>query len=304
MSDTDPGAGRRVALVGVPYHLGHRDVSMGLGPGVVLAPDAVPARLAEEGIDATVSWVDLDEPGEDDPELDELDQMGRYRAHAKRIAALVSEARAGGRFPVVAAGNCSSSIGVVSGLADPGLALVWLDAHPDTHTPDTSPSGLFEGMPVAVIAGRCWRAWRERIPGFTEIPVERILMVGDHEYYSDAPPALGDVARPISAVVDPPLVQRLGFEAALGGGLDALAGRARRVYLHIDTDVIEPAEARASVYAAPGGMSVAEVLRTIEVVSERFELQAVSFSSYDPEVDPRMEPVAKELVLAAARAGV
>lgn len=276
---------------------------MGKGPGVVLAPDAVPKTLIAEGVDVDIRWVDLDEPDYHDPELDELDQMGRYRAHAKRIAKLVNEARRAGRFPVVVAGNCSSSIGVVSGIADDGIGMIWLDAHPDTHTPESSPSGLFEGMPVAVIAGRCWKTWRERIPGYSEIPIERILMVGDNEYYADVPPALGDAARPISAVVDPPRIHRLGFDMALAEALDELAKRARRVYLHIDTDVVDPKEAEASIYAAPGGLSVLQVLETIEMVQKKFSLEAISFSSYDPDVDPRMKRVACELVAAAARAG-
>ncbi len=293
---------RPVTLIGVPYHLGQRDVSMGRGPRVLLADDRLPARLRSLGLDVEVRWVDADEPQPGD-QLVPGDQMSRHLVHNRHVARLVAEARAHGRTPILSSGNCNSSIGVVSGLADDGLGMVWLDAHPDASTPDTSLSGLFDGMPVATIAGRCWQAWAAQIPGFRPIAPERMVMVGMHDL--DVPAAEQAIVgqpEPIGAVVGRAAIDADGFEEALSGALDRLAAAGvRRVYLHVDTDVLDHDEGRASHYTAPGGLPAAHVRRAIELVNERFDVLATTFSAYDPDVDPRMADLVTGLAETAVR---
>jgi arginase len=288
-----------VALIGVPYHLGHHGVSMGRGPLVLLADEVVPKRLRDLGLDVEVTWVDSDDPGPGDPFVPG-DQMARHLIHNRAVAALVADACANGRTPVVASGNCNSSIGVTSGLDEDGLGVVWLDAHADAETPEHSADGLFDGMAVAVLAGRCWKAWREQIPGYRPIPEELMLMVGQHARHADAgwPHA---ALPPLGRVVDPPVIAREGFEAALTEALDDLATRTDHVYLHVDFDVMEPELATASLYTAAGGLTPAQVTRAIELTHERFSVAAATFSAYDPDVDPRMLEIATQLMATTAQ---
>jgi arginase len=290
-----------VALIGVPYHLGHRGVSMGRGPVVLLADDAVPRRMRDLGLDVEVTWVDADDPVAGDPFVPG-DQMARHLIHNRAVAALVADARAHDRTPVVACGNCNTSIGVTSGLDEEGLGVVWLDAHADAETPEHSADGLFDGMAVAVLAGRCWKAWREQIPGYRPIPEELMVMVGQHDRHADVgwPHA---ALPPLGRVVDPPVIARDGFEVALTEALDNLATRTDRVYLHVDFDVMEPELATASLYTAAGGLTPAQVTRAIELVHERFSVAAAAFSAYDPDVDPRMLEIATELMVTNAQRG-
>jgi arginase len=290
---------RALTLIGVPYHLGRYGVSMGRGPLVLLADDAVPQRLRALGFEVEVAWVDADDPAADDPFVPG-DQMARHLVQNRAVARLVAAARAAGRAPIVASGNCNSSIGVTSGIGEPNLGVVWLDAHADAETPEHSADGLFDAMSVSVLAGRCWRAWRESVPGFRAIPEARIVMVGQHERYAEVGwpyemlPALG-------RVVDPPVIAERGFEAALIEALDDLAARTDRVYLHVDTDSIDDAIARSSLYTAAGGLTPAQVVRALELVNERFAVLATTFSAYDPDVDERMRAIVPELVEVAAR---
>jgi arginase len=288
-----------VTLIGVPYHLGQRAISMGRGPVVLLADEMLPARLRAAGLDVEVAWVDADEPAAHEPFVPG-DQMARHLVHNRAIARLVAEVRASGRAPIVASGNCNSSIGVVSGLAEPSLGVVWLDAHADAETPEHSADGLFDGMAVSVLAGRCWRAWREQIPGYRAIPEERMVMVGQHDRHAEAGWPHENLA-PLGRVVDPPVIAEHGFEPALVDALDDLASRTGRVYLHVDTDVIDAAVAQSSLYTATGGLTPAQATRAIELVNERFDVLATTFSAYDPDVDPRMLEIVPRLVDAAAR---
>ena len=80
-------------------------------------------------------------------------------------------------------------------------------------------------------------------------------------------------------------MQAAGAEAALDVALTALARRVSRVYLHIDLDVHEPAEAQANQYAVPGGLSPSTVRDLVRVVADRFPIVAAGLSAYDPSYD-------------------
>ena len=101
--------------------------------------------------------------------------------------------------------------------------------------------------------------------------------------------------------MDPPAIAEHGFERALEDALDDLATRVEAVYLHVDTDVIDAEIARSSLYTASGGLTPAQTSRAIQMVGERFDVAATTFSAYDPDVDPLMLEIVPELMEAAAR---
>jgi arginase len=272
---------------------------MGRGPLVLLADEMVPERLRALGLSVEVAWVDADEPDEGEPFVPG-DQMARHLVQNRAVARLVANARAAGRAPIVASGNCNSSIGVTSGLDEPNLGVVWLDAHADAETPEHTADGLFDGMAVAVLAGRCWKAWREQIPGYRPIPEGRMVMVGQHDRHADVGWPHENLP-PLGRVVDPPVIAEHGFEEALADALDDLAAEVDRVYLHVDTDVIDAQLARSSLYTADGGLTSDQVVRAIQLVNERFQVLATTFSAYDPDVDPRMLEIVPELMDEAAQ---
>jgi arginase len=94
----------------------------------------------------------------------------------RALAAAVDGALADGARPVVLAGNCHSCLGTLAGLAA-DVGIVWLDAHGDFNTPETSPSGYFDGMALAVAAGLAHDDLRARI-GARAVPGEHILLAG------------------------------------------------------------------------------------------------------------------------------
>lgn len=285
-----------VTLIGVPYSHGERGALLGRGPIVMLSDDRIPARLRDLGADVEVQWVDKDDADAEE-RLAPGDLMTKYLVQNRLVAQMVSSARAAGSLPIVFSGDCNVSIGVTSGLNRDGIGVVWLDAHPDSDTPDTSLTGLFDGMPVATIAGRCWKAWREQIPGFHIVPEERIVMVGVHEPYAPEAQRLWQHdSRPLGDVVDPPVIAALGFSNALAAALDRLAEQTSGVYLHLDLDVLEPTEAKAcDHWTVAGGLSVAEVSETIASVGARFDVLAATFTCFDPDVDARMPAVIERL---------
>jgi arginase len=87
-----------------------------------------------------------------------------------------------------------------------------------------------------------------------------------------------------------------GARGALEPALSELARHVSRVYLHIDLDVHNPAEAQANQYAVPGGLSARTVRELVRVVAERFSIIAAALTAYDPAFDDRMLNVGQRLM--------
>lgn len=315
MSQTDitTQAPSAVSLIGLPYHMGARGRSSGyqmaLGPEVLLQDSHLPRAFREVFADPEVVWVvDADEASEVDNGGDfrtmpRGDQMTRHLVQSMHLARAVQDVRSRGRLPIGILGNCSASLGMVGGIDDEGAGMIWFDAHSDAMTPDTSTNGFFEGMPVTTIAGHCWPTFRRQIPGFHEIPEERIITVGNHEIYWEGGRQGDDHA--LGALVDPPTINEHGFAGAMDRALDVLTAHTDRVYVHIDVDVLDPTVLRGNSHCAPGGLTLENMSYALNAIAGRTEILAISTSAYDPDVDPRgpevLVPLITEAALAAAR---
>lgn len=304
-----------ITLIGLPYHCGIRGRvvgnAMAVGPEVLLATENAPAAFDAMFSDVNVVFLDQadratdKETGGDFRSLPAGDQMGRILVQNIHLAAAVRDARAAGRIPIVSAGTCSSSFGVVGGIGDAqgDIGLIWFDAHGDAQTPDTSENGFIEGMITTTIAGHCWPKYRAKIPGFRIIPDERIVSVSIHEAFaSNARPHAG-VA--LGTIVNTPVIAKLGFDRALSAALDLLSARCSQAYVHVDTDVLDPTVLRANRHCAEGGLTDVQVARGFELIADRFDILAVSFSSFDPDEDERgpsvLVPLMTKAALEAAR---
>ena len=283
-NDSDP------VLILVPYDSGHRGLRMGRGP-LHLSEHGARERLRARGHDVTETIVDISTtfPTE----------LGTsfvvYRALSEQVRAAV----ASGAFPIVLAGNCGSALGIVSGVraASPNdqsdVGVIWLDAHADFNTPETTTTGFLDGTGLAALTGRCWRALAASIPGFRPVSDAHVVLVGARDI---DPGEERELASSRVMRVEAARMQADGVAAALDPALTELARHVSRVYLHIDLDVHEPSEAQANQYAVSGGLSAAMVRDLVRIVSERFSVAAAALTSYDPSCDPRMLGVALRLI--------
>ncbi len=206
---------------------------------------------------------------------------------ARRLSARVAAAINAGAFPLVLAGNCNSSLGTVAGAGATELGVVWFDAHSDFDDPDENTSGFFDVMGLAMLTGRGWDALRKTIPGHAPIPEQNVVLAGVRDLEPYQRRRLGrSKVRTVPGALD-----RGEFENALEG----LQSRVSRVYLHVDLDAIDSAEATANEYAAAGGPSVDRLVESVRLVCERFAIIAAAVTAYDPAFDPH------ERVLGAAR---
>jgi arginase len=273
----------RIVLLPVPYHLGQAGVGVGAAPQALLSAGAADLLRADGH---EVDTVEVRRAG---PLLDELTAVVELNA---ALAVQVRRVRAAGALPVILGGDCNVALGVVAGLSGSTSGVVWFDAHGDFNTPETSPSGFLDGMPLAMACGVCHRHIWDTLGG-EPVPETRVMHVGGRDLDPDEQRLLS--ASRVSVVSSLALGRQAPADA-LAPALAAIAGRGssrpRRpnerqavedVYVHVDLDVLDPTMAPAVDYAAPGGLEPDELIRALRAVGERFGVAAVSLTAFDPE---------------------
>jgi len=160
-------------VIVVPYELGRLGEGVGGGPDALLAAGAQ-AALASGGGRVGVELVELD-PRFGSSGHGEADACFELiRLVREQVAGTVRE----GALPVVLSGSCFVAVGVVAGLGPPPPAVVWLDAHSDFNTPETTFEGYFDGMGLAVLTGGAWQAMHARVPGAVPVAEQSVVLAG------------------------------------------------------------------------------------------------------------------------------
>jgi arginase len=139
-----------VCLIEVPSHCGDDRHPSSNGPGRLLEAGA-DELLTSRGIAVTVERAD--------PGVPFRDTASSSAQVNRRLAALVRGALEARRLPLVLAGSCNACLGVLAGFEHARCGAVWLDAHADFNAPESTSSGFFAGMSVAIITGHCYRSY-------------------------------------------------------------------------------------------------------------------------------------------------
>jgi arginase len=257
----------RPTLITSPYHLGRRD--LGLASGVPILAATLGQELDTIGVEIAATH---------------SNEIAGSFAVVRAIAAAVERAD----FPIVLAGNCSSSLGTVTGIGG-GVGVIWFDAHGDFHTPETTPTGFFDGMPLAMLTGRGWDSLRR---GLATIPARHVVHVGGRDFDEGERENLEQAGAHI--------VRR----APIGDALDELRREVDSVYIHVDLDVLDPSVGHANELWVDDGLSVDDLTGAIDAVYDRFAVRAAAITAYEPEYDVRgTVPAAAQAIFDRLTAG-
>jgi len=186
------------------------------------------------------------------------------------LARKVEEALAEDRKPVSIAGDCCTAIGMLAGLTRMGIdpTLIWFDAHGDFNTWETTPSGFLGGMPLAMLAGLGEQTILETLE-VDPLPQEQIILTDAR----DLDPGEKELVESslLTHLKDP--LELLEFPVP-----------DRPLWIHFDTDVIDPAHVPAQNYPAPGGISPVELEKVFRHLAGTRDVAAVSLSSWAPDL--------------------
>lgn len=271
-----------IEILLVPYDVERPDTPMARGARGLLE-NGLPERLREAGREVRVTEVAAPADG---------GKLQRVLGIARGIAAGVERAGAEGRFPLILSGGCLASLGAVAGLQRRGheVAAVWIDAHGDGNTPETSPSGYWDGMALAALCGLALPEVRE---GAGLRPLDR-----------------GAVVHLAGRSFDPEETgnfQRLGIPRVPPAGIAGEKAReqlrrcaaGRSLYLHVDVDGLDPRDAPAVGFPEPDGARLADLLGCREALppAAALTLSALSFDRAEAEEAARTVDACARLAL-------
>lgn len=223
------------------------------------------------------------------------------------FADIVARNEREGWFTVGLLATCPSMPGLVAGLQRSGLpgtklriGMLWLDAHPDFNTPETTRSGSLGGMPVAVATGRALH--RMRVDAKLDPPMEdqHIVMGGVR------------LTDPLEqAMLDNSHIQQVSVRdlqtrsAALWAQLDRLDRLSDKLYIHVDMDVLDPREVMGHGNKVPGGPSSEELAALFEEIFRRHpKAAAIGFATIPPTDSGGLSIAAVNRMIAGAVRGV
>jgi arginase len=261
-----------VSLIEVPYHAGDESVGASEGPRRLLEARADAAVVAH-GVDVTVERVDRGEPFRDTA----VSSAAVNKALAGRVRAAV----AASRLPVVLAGSCNSALGVLAGLDHSRCGAVWLDAHGDFNTPETTVSGFFAGMSMAIVTGHCYRDYWAQVGDATPLAEDTVVMYGVRALSPEA-----ERERLEGSAIEVVSWREGRPETDVVAPLDRLSQRVDDIYLHLDFDAFAP-EVAPGVVDEPvaGGLSVEQAELIIRAAADRFRIRAATLATFTPERD-------------------
>jgi len=261
----------KVCLIQVPYMAGDERPGSARGPDQYVAAGAE-RLVATDGNATRVVRAERRGPFRD--------TVSASFAVCRDLARLVRQSVDDGEFPFVLAGGCDAAKGVLSGLDHASTGVVWVDAHGDFNTPESTTTGYFPGMSLAVITGHCYRAAWAQIGNAEPIAEDAALLIGVRELDPAERTRLNASAMGVVPWRDGQP------QADLHDALDRLATRVQEVYLHIDIDALDPEVAPGVVdRPVPGGLSLAQAEEAIRAVAARFDLRAVDVAVYNPDLD-------------------
>jgi arginase len=223
------------------------------------------------------------------------------------FADIVSRNERDGYFTVGLLATCPSMPGLVAGLQHSGptrdplrIGMLWLDAHPDFNTPETTRSGSLGGMPVAVATGRALQ--RMRLDAGLDPPLPDIhVVMGGVRLVDPLEQSLLDDSRIAQLSVDD-LRQR---SPAVFRELDRLARITDKIYVHIDMDVLAEREVMAHQNKVPGGPSSEELAALFEAIFSRYPTaSAIGFATIPSPDEGGVALAAVNRMIAAAVRGV
>lgn len=290
-----------IAIIGVPIDLGAGRRGVDMGPSA-MRYTGLHARLEALGHHVRdlgnlpapmVETSDAPPPGE------RLRYLEPIAALCEALAGVVASCVEQGRTPVVLGGDHSLSIGSVSGSArGRTLGLIWIDAHADFNTAETTPSGNIHGMSVAALTGHGHPLLTGLAGRTPAVRPEHVAYIG----VRDLDPRERDALRASGIyVATMHEIDRRGMAAILDEAAQVVTRGTDGFHLSFDLDVVDPREAPGVGTPVFGGISRREAHLAMEVLAQTGGVRSLDVVEVNPILDERnaTAALAVELILSA-----
>jgi len=221
----------------------------------------------------------------------------------KRLAEAAETAAQDG-MPIFLGGDHALSLGSVAGMAAHAqrhgrpLFVLWLDAHTDFHTPDTTDSGNLHGTPVAYVTGR--EGFDAFPPLSATVPVENVCFIGLRSV--DEPERIALEAG-AATLVDMRTIDEVGIRTPLAEFLETVKAANGMLHVSLDVDFLDPAVAPAVGTTVPGGATVREGHLVMEMLCDSGLVTSLDLVELNPFLDDRGKTASLMVDLTASLLG-
>ncbi len=263
-------------IVSVPYRYDEPNQGLGAGPGALL--DAgLPKAIGKQN--ATVrETLTAHLPAESREEGRTAVNIGTL---GSSTAALVSQALSDGCPALVLTGDDTAAAGVVSGVqmargADARIGVIWLDAHGDFNTPETSYSGILAGMSLSIIAGLSGPNWRRAARMAAPVPTSRILVAGVRELDEKEEALIR--ATDVRMLTSKEIISGDGLSRAVG----QLASDCDAIVLHLDVDLLDPHLVPSSTTPSENGLDLDAAVQAVRTALGSGKVVAWTICNVNP----------------------
>jgi arginase len=287
----------KFAVITLPY-------SVDTHEGAAAGPDALLQAgltewLREQGHDVVGPVHVKLTPGEE-AAYGAWNKIGFANAH---LARLVSEAAKAQAFPLLLESNCYGAIGALAGLQgsagppSPRLGMIWIDAHGDFNTPETTLSGMLSGMPVAIATGLCLHRLRKQAGLDPPIAPRDVVMVGVR-----ANDPLEQEMIDQFGIEIVPAADVKGDCRQLCVAMERLSSTVDLIYIHFDVDALDQSEVASTRLSEPNGPMRTELAAALEIIMAYPKVAAFGIADINPERDVQGQMV--QSTLAVIKGGV
>jgi arginase len=275
---------REIALIGAPLDLGAGRRGVDMGPSAIRYAELDQHLHRALGI-RTVDLGNVEAPVAESTESG--DERARFLrqilALCDEVAKLVADARRNGQTPLVLGGDHSVALGSLVGMSSvlgPG-GVLWIDAHGDLNTPESSPTGNVHGMVLAAALGLGGSAFAYDDWKLPAVEAGKLSLVGVRSLDQGERELLKQLEAKVFTMAD---VDRIGIERCMREAIEHASGAA---FLHVslDLDVVDPETAPGVGTPVRGGLSYREAHLAMEVVAESARADSFDVVEVNPVLD-------------------
>jgi arginase len=291
-----------ISIIGAPLDLGQDRRGVDMGPSAVRVAN-LNERIRSLGYDVeelgniAVEQAEAWPPG--DPHAKYLAQIART---CELLALKVSETLERGSMPLVLGGDHSVAVGTVSGVArhfrrrEQNIGLIWLDAHADMNTPETSPSGNVHGMPLACIVGMGPRPLVDLLGFAPKVPPRNAVIVGLRDVDALEKPHIKETGVRAFTMRD---IDERGLRAVMDEAIRLASDGTAGFHLSLDMDFVDPQHAPGVGTPVRGGATYREAHLAMEMICDSGRALSMEVVEVNPVIDEvnRTADLAVELVM-------
>jgi len=280
---------RNIKIVGVPMDLGQQRRGVDMGPSAVRYAGLYD-RLVQLGHTVhDIGNIPVAGRDEDDVRRErwvETDGGGLRHLHAVTAACraiyAVASTCARDDFPIFLGGDHALAIGTISGMAAHGsLGVIWIDAHGDYNTPETTPSGNIHGMPMAALSGLGHPDLVNLGAPGAKLRPQQIVMIAIRDLDAQERIALAHSGIIVYTMRD---IDELGMATVARRALARL-NRLSRIHVSLDMDALEPTVAPGVGTPVTGGLTFREAHLLMEILAESEKVCSLDVVEVNPILD-------------------